>query len=251
MPMTATSSKSSQSPEPKLGEPFCSNCGHRLTGLVDSSKCPECGRPIIEVLTRRAVRGRRYRSETTLFGLPLVEIAFGPSDTETYGRAQAVFAFGDKARGLVAFGGISTGIVAFGGRAVGLFAFGGISIGLIGSWGGMALGALASGGLALGGFAFGGAAAGFGASGGVSAGYIAMGGAPFGVHCLGPGQSDQPAIDFLIANSWFFGPGTLGLWSFIQPLIVIVGLAAAVSMIIALLAIAAHMRASRRTAPAR
>lgn len=244
--MPATPPSNANNPQPKLGEPFCSKCGHQLTGLVDSSKCPECGRPIVEVLTRRSARGKRYRSETTLFGLPLVEIAYGPTDTETIGKAKAIIALGDKAKGFIAVGGTATGIVAVGGRAVGLFAFGGLSLALIGGWGGMCVGLLASGGLALGGFTFGGASAGFGASGGISAGYYSSGGAPFGAYSLGPGKNDPEAVSFFSSMDWFFGPPSFNLWNFVQPLIVIVGLAAITTIGIALMAILAHMRAARR-----
>ena len=27
-------------------EPYCGNCGYLLKGAVESSKCPECGRPL-------------------------------------------------------------------------------------------------------------------------------------------------------------------------------------------------------------
>lgn len=242
----AEQSNTSSTTQPKLGEPFCSNCGHRLTGLTDSSKCPECGKPIVEVLTRRSVRGRRYRSETTLFGLPLIDIAYGPSETELYGKPRGIIAIGDRARGLIAMGGTATGLVAFGGRAIGVFAFGGIALGLLGSWGGLSLGLLASGGLAVGGLAFGGAAAGFAASGGVSAGYYAMGGAPFGIFRIGPGVSDQQAVDFLQNTSWYFGPGSLGLGSFIQPILCIGLLAGCTAFVILMLAVLKHMRASRK-----
>ena len=33
-------------------EPYGGNCGQQLTGLIDSSKCPECGKPLVEVLRR-------------------------------------------------------------------------------------------------------------------------------------------------------------------------------------------------------
>lgn len=231
-------------PTTQLGEPYCSNCGHRLTGLVDSSKCPECGRPLVEVLTRRAAQGRRYRSETTLFGLPLVSIATGPTDTETYGSAKGILAIGDKAKGLIAIGGSAVGIVAIGGRAIGLFACGGLAIGLISSWGGLAIGALASGGVAIGLLAFGGLAVGIMASGGVSLGVYGIGGAPFALYRVGPGASDQQAIDAFRAFGWYFGPVNFGFWNFIQPLIVIFGLLFAAAGAIGLLAILRHMRAS-------
>ena len=39
---------SQASPPAGLGrnEPYCSNCGYVLKGLTDSSKCPECGKPM-------------------------------------------------------------------------------------------------------------------------------------------------------------------------------------------------------------
>jgi len=235
-----------------LGEPYCSNCGHRLTGLTDSSKCPECGKPIIEVLTRRAAQGRRYSSETVVFGMPLISIAFGPTDTETSGNAKGIIALGDSAKGFLAIGGKSFGIVAIGGRAIGLFALGGISIGLISAWGGIAIGAIVNGGLAVGLLSFGGMAIGLAATGGVSIGLYAMGGAPIGRYILGPGRSDQPAIDMFQSFDWYFGPVNFGLWSFIQPMLVTFGLVIAAAILIALFAIFSHMRVqalSRRASP--
>lgn len=238
-------SNTATTPQPKLGEPFCNNCGHQLTGLVDSSKCPECGRPIVEVLTRRSVRGRRYRSETLLFGLPLVEIAYGPTDTQRSGHAKAIIALGDKATGFVAIGGTSLGIVALGGRAIGLFSCGGISIGLISAWGGVAIGALANGGLALGLLAFGGAALGIVACGGICGGVYAMGGAPIAMYQIGAGGTAQEAVDVFSKLTWYFGPVGFSLRNFIQPYAVVFGLQGIAAMIIALLAVVTHARKSR------
>jgi len=52
-------------------DPYCGNCGYSLRGLTESSKCPECGKPIVEVLQRdRSIpRGKRYKSKTMPFGL--------------------------------------------------------------------------------------------------------------------------------------------------------------------------------------
>lgn len=88
-----------------------------------------------------AAPGYEYKSERTLFGLPLVHINIG------YGLrgAKGVFALGNYAVGVVAVGGFSAGLVGFGGLSVGLLlAFGGVALG------GIALGGLAVGGIALG-----------------------------------------------------------------------------------------------------
>ena len=105
----------------------------------------------------------RYTSTTSLFGIPLVAVATGPSldGEERFGHARGIVAVGDNATGLVAVGAVARGF----------FAFGAVSIGAVSS-GGVALGALACGGLALGAVAIGGLAAGIVAVGGVAAGAL-------------------------------------------------------------------------------
>ena len=66
-----------------------------------------------------------YKSERTLFGLPLVHINLGRGN--------------HWARGIVAIGNIATGFVALGGIAAGLLSLGAVSFGLL-----LALGAVAS-----------------------------------------------------------------------------------------------------------
>ncbi|HEY6271440.1 MAG TPA: hypothetical protein VIX19_05530 [Terriglobales bacterium] len=50
---------------------------------------------------RRAQSSVRHRSEQTLFGLPLIDIASGPDPErgEKHGRARGIIAIGDEARG--------------------------------------------------------------------------------------------------------------------------------------------------------
>lgn len=90
--------------------------------------------------------GYEYKSERTLFGLPLVHINIG------YGLrgAKGVFALGNYAVGVIAVGGFSAGLVGIGGLSAGLL------LGL----GGVALGGIALGGLAVGGIALGACAVG-------------------------------------------------------------------------------------------
>src|SRR3712207_4487658 len=76
--------------QPGANEPYCSNCGYVLTGLTESSKCPECGKPLVEVLTRPshpfANAGKRWRSSATLFGWPVIDVALGPKDGQMRGH---------------------------------------------------------------------------------------------------------------------------------------------------------------------
>src|SRR4051812_40145925 len=142
-------------------EPYCGNCGYRLTRATESSKCPECGRPLVEVLTRNSATirgGVRYRSKATLFGWPVVSVALGPANGEIRGVARGIVAVGDIAVGGLAVGGIAFGIVANGGLCVGLFSLGGLAIGLFTALGGLAIGTLAIGGAAIGILATGGGA---------------------------------------------------------------------------------------------
>src|SRR4051794_10161164 len=84
-------------------DPVCGNCGYALKGLTESSKCPECGKPLVEVLTRPGdrwmYRGKRYRSKATLFGYPVVHVAVGPREGELRGHAKGIIAVGDVATG--------------------------------------------------------------------------------------------------------------------------------------------------------
>lgn len=156
----------------KLGDPVCGNCGYELAGAVTASVCPECGRPLVEVLERRptgnSANYRRYRSERTLFGHPLIDIAYGPDPGERAGKARGIIALGDDAIGLIAVGGLARGGIAIGGLAFGGIAIGGIAVGGLGAQGGLAVAGLA----ALGGFAL----SGYFAIGGLAAGHVGTGG---------------------------------------------------------------------------
>lgn len=196
----------------KPGQPYCSNCGYLLLGLENSSKCPECGKSLIEVLQRgdqKFYRGKRYTSEAKLFGLPLVSIAFGPSGEEMSGKAKGIIALGDSALGFMALGGRSCGIVSAGGLSVGVASLGGMSLGLVTSLGGCSIsGGFAVGGLAIaGGVAMGGGAiAGYAAVGGGALAYYAAGGSVHGKHVIKNGTaSSQQAQDAFDGLKWLLG----------------------------------------------
>mgnify|MGYP002510347163 FL=1 len=103
-----------------------------------------------------------YKSERTLFGLPLVHINIGRRN--------------HWARGIIAIGNIATGFVALGGIAAGLLSLGAVSFGLLLALGAVTLGGVSVGGVAIGLLAWGGIALGWLAIGGVAVGVYAAGG---------------------------------------------------------------------------
>lgn len=199
----------------KPNTPYCGNCGYELTGLVDSSKCPECGRPMVDVLIRRRgwVPGTRYASRTQVFGLPLLATAYGPSEdgSETRGHAVGVVALGDIATGVIAVGGVARGVVAVGGLAMGVVALGGLALGLLCGIGGLATGLIACGGQAVGAAAQGGGALGVLADGGGAVGWFARGGGVYGTHTVGPAGSSPGAAAVLAEWDWLIGPRPGGM----------------------------------------
>ena len=111
-------------------------------------------------------RAYEFRSARTVYGLPLVHIAFGRDPEGKKMRvASGVIAIGDMAIGGIAIGLFSFGGIAFGGISVGLVGFGGIVLGLLAALGGVGVGSFAVGGIAIGGFAVGGLAIGMAAQG--------------------------------------------------------------------------------------
>jgi len=156
----------------------CPECDNQISD--EAVMCPKCGFPIAG-----GMMGYEYRSEASLFGLPLVHIASGIDPATRRPRiAKGIIAIGNIAVGGLAIGGLSFGVVSFGGLALGLIALGGAAIGLLLALGGMAIGMVAIGGGAI--------------------GYYALGGGAFGVHALGGNAQDPQAVEFFkrFLGSW-------------------------------------------------
>ncbi len=137
-----------------------------------------------------------YKSQRTLFGLPLVHIRLGDRGT---GVAKGVLAVGNYAVGIFTIGGISLGLVSIGG----------LSVGLLFSLAGWAIGGIAVGGFAVGLLAIGGAAAGLFAMGGGAFGVYAAGGGAFASEIAIGGSAHAPlAIGRIAEGALTFAPGS-------------------------------------------
>ncbi|MEJ2649509.1 MAG: zinc ribbon domain-containing protein [Sedimentisphaerales bacterium] len=157
----------------------CPECNAEISDKA--LMCPHCG------YSRKGMFYGciyEYRSQITLFGLPLVHIYFGPNFDPETGKmrcAKGIIAIGNIAIGGFATGGLSLGIISFGGLALGLASIGGAAIGILLALGGLAIGYIAIGGAAI--------------------GYYALGGGAWGVHALGGNAQDPQAIEFF--KRWF------------------------------------------------
>jgi tRNA A-37 threonylcarbamoyl transferase component Bud32 len=147
-----------------------------ISGLVEK----------LPAAVRNAV-GFEYKSKATLFGLPLLHVAYGVDlQTGKKRKAKGIIAFGDIATGVFSFGGIAMGGFCFGGLCIGLVPFGGVGIGVLALCG-MGIGLVASySGLSIAPIAL----------GGLSIGYYAMGGYAMGVHAIGGNHFDPEAREF-------------------------------------------------------
>ena len=148
----------------------CPECNSQISDKA--AMCPKCGLPMASGRI-----GYEYRSQASLFGLPLVHIASGVDPSTGRPRiAKGIIAIGNVAVGGLAVGGLSFGVISIGGLSLGLTAIGGLAIGLLLAFGGMAIGLVAIGGGAI--------------------GYYALGGGAWGVHPLSTTVQDPQAVEF-------------------------------------------------------
>lgn len=119
-----------------------------------------------------------YKSERTLWGMPLVHINLCANGL-------------CWARGVVAIGNISTGLFSLGALSAGLFSFGAISVGLL-SLGALVFGLMSAGAVAVGLVALGGFAVGLVSAGGAAIGQYAVGGVAVGGKLAIAGAASAP-----------------------------------------------------------
>lgn len=89
-----------------------------------------------------------YKSERTLFGLPLVHINTGGNSRITK-TAKGIVAIGDISIGFISLGGVSIGVISLGGVSLGLLTLGGVSIGLA-AFGAVSIGLFSMGAVSIG-----------------------------------------------------------------------------------------------------
>ncbi|MCL2567887.1 MAG: helix-turn-helix domain-containing protein [Oscillospiraceae bacterium] len=118
-----------------------------------------------------------YKSERTLFGLPLVHVNVGLG----FYSAKGILAVGMISRGLLSFGLLSIGLLAVGPLALGLIGLGAISLGLLLAIGAIAIGIFAVGSIAIGIFALGALSLGMFSTGALAvASHVAVGSHAYG-----------------------------------------------------------------------
>lgn len=133
-----------------------------ITGAEAAPEREEPERTVIEKHYYRCGWEYEYKSQRTLWGLPLVHVHLQDNG----------FA---RAKGIVAVGNVAAGLVSVGIFSAGLLSLGVISLGLL-----LSVGCLAAGALSIGGFT-----AGIIALGGFAWGWLAMGGIASGAYAAG------------------------------------------------------------------
>ncbi|HIE05173.1 MAG TPA: zinc ribbon domain-containing protein [bacterium (Candidatus Stahlbacteria)] len=126
----------------------CRECGQEVS---DSAKaCPHCGAPDPVKMELSGV-GYEYRSRLTIYGIPLIHIAWGSDARGKRRVARGIIAIGQFGIGLITFAQFGIGVLfGLGQFMFGLFAIGQFAIAIIFGLGQFATGYLAIGQVAVG-----------------------------------------------------------------------------------------------------
>jgi hypothetical protein len=101
--------------------PACRDCGQSVS--PDALACPHCGAPYPANPAWNG-SGFEYKSAATLFGLPLVHIAFGRDRRRKLRIATGIIAIGQFGRGGITIAQFGFGIIFIGQCGAGLLAAG-------------------------------------------------------------------------------------------------------------------------------
>ena len=152
----------------------CRVCQHEVSGTARS--CPQCG-AMFPARPNWQGTGYDWKSQTTVWGYPLVHIAYG---RDAYGKlriAKGVIAIGQFGIGLITLAQFGIGfLLGFGQFLVGLTAVAQVAITPLFGIGQVATGTIALGQLAI--------------------GYYALGQVTYAVHAWSVNQHDQEALAF-------------------------------------------------------
>lgn len=150
-----------------------------------------------------------YKSERTLWGMPLVHInlcanglCWARGVVAIGNVATGLFSLGALSAGLFSFGAISVGLLSLGALVFGLMSAGAVAVGLV-AWGGCAVGLVSAGGAAMGQYAVGGVAVGGKlAIGGAASAPVAVGKAAEGAQAfLTDGAADPAAMEAAVRGA--------------------------------------------------
>jgi len=159
----------------------CPECGEKISDQALS--CPNCGYPINPNMRLISWWGYEWKSQTELFGLPLIHIAIGRNrKTGKLLVAKGIIAIGQFAFGLVTIAQFGIGLL-FG---LGQFMLGFIALGQFAIGAYFGLGQFATGVIAIGQVAF---------------GYYVRAQAGFGYHVWSSFIKDHVAVEFF-KNLW-------------------------------------------------
>lgn len=140
--------------------PACPGCGYPMPGMGAPQLQPPGGPPIPGMRRAGLPYSYEYKSQKTIFGMPLVHIVYGPAWAGGMRPAKGFIAIGNVAIGVIAIGGFALGLFTLAGIGLGFICIAGIALGIGAGVGGIATGYFAIGGMAIGVYAIGGLAIG-------------------------------------------------------------------------------------------
>jgi len=134
--------------EKKMPLKPCRECGKEIS--TQAKHCPHCGAPYPAKKSWKGP-GFEWKSQTMIYGFPLVHIAFGRNEHGKFRVAKGIIAIGQFAIGLIAIAQFGIGILfGFGQFILGVTAIAQVAITAYFAIGQFAVGYIAIGQLALG-----------------------------------------------------------------------------------------------------